>query len=99
MEILSSTIIAIVSAVSGAAVTGFYNVWVQKTKNVGNNESVYAEHTEDMWKRLDDLTYERDDFKSQVITLQAEVEEQTRVIDQLNKQIGELSNKFEELER
>lgn len=95
---MNSTVIAIVGAVAGGVVTGFYNVWVQKTKNIGTNEGIYAEHTDSLLDRLDKITGERNDLKEQVIKLNAKIDEQSKIIDQLTKQMGDLNTKFNTLE-
>ena len=91
------TIKTLISAIGGAVMTGIFGVWLQRLKNQGSNESVYADHTNDLFKRLDRITSERDDLKEQVIELKAQVQELNSVIDSLNKQMGNLTaqlNKF-----
>lgn len=75
----------IVSAVGGAIVGGFFNVWLQKIKNQGSNEGVYADHTKELLERVDKLTDERDDLKQQVINLQSKIDDQNdTIIEGLN---------------
>lgn len=91
------TIRILISAIGGAVITGIFGVWLQRLKNQGSNENVYAEHTEDLFKRLDKITNERDDLKEQVIELKGQVEKLNDVIDSLNEQMGNLTtqlNKF-----
>ncbi|MQS52182.1 hypothetical protein [Companilactobacillus mishanensis] len=95
---MNDTFLALLSAVGGGAITGLTGVWGLHVKNRGSNEQVYAEHTDELFDRLDKITSERDDLKEQVIKLTAKVNEQTKVIDQLNKQMGELNIKFDRLE-
>lgn len=90
------TIRVAISAVVGGVVTGVFGVWLQRTKNKGTNESVYAEHTEDLFNRLDKITNERDDLKIQVIELKGQVEKLNGVIDSLNEQMGKLTSKLED---
>lgn len=90
------TIKVLISAVAGGVVTGIFGVWLQRTKNRGTNESVYAEHTEDLFKRLDKITNERDDLKFQVIELKGQVKKLNGVIDSLNEQVGELTSKLDD---
>lgn len=77
--------------------TGIFGVWLQRLKNQGSNENIYADHTNDLFKRLDRITSERDDLKEQVIELKAQVQELNSVIDSLNERMGNLTiqlNKF-----
>jgi len=90
------TIRILISAIGGAVVTGIFGVWLQRLKNQGSNENVYAEHTEDLFKRLDKITNERDDLKEQVIELKGQVEKLNDVIDSLNEQMGNLTSKLED---
>jgi len=90
------TIRIMISAIGGAVVTGIFGVWLQRLKNQGSNENVYAEHTEDLFKRLDKITNERDDLKEQVIELKGQVEKLNDVIDSLNEQMGNLTSKLED---
>lgn len=90
----SETIRTIISAIVGAIITGVFGVWLQRLKNQGSNENIYAEHTNDLFKRLDEITDERDDLKKQVIELRAEVAQLNTVIDSLNGQMGNLTNQL-----
>ncbi|GEO58464.1 hypothetical protein [Companilactobacillus bobalius] len=95
------TIRTLLSAISGAVITGIFGVWLQRLKNQGSNEGVYADHTNDLFERLDRITNERDDLKEQVIELKAQVQKLNSVIDSLNKQMGSLTSqvsKFTEQE-
>lgn len=72
--------------------------WFAGQRNDGTSrESVYAEHTVDLWNRLDKVsenlekvTQERDDLKDRVEGLQEQVDQQSRVIDELNQSIQQL---------
>lgn len=91
------TIKTLISAIGGAVMTGVFGVWLQRLKNQGSNENIYADHTNDLFKRLDRITSERDDLKEQVIELKAQVQELNSVIDSLNERMGNLTiqlNKF-----
>ena len=93
----SETVRTIISAIVGAIITGVFGVWLQRLKNQGSNENIYADHTNDLFERLDRITNERDDLKEQVIELKAQVEKLNNVIDSLNEQMGDLTtqlNKF-----
>ncbi|MQS44233.1 hypothetical protein [Companilactobacillus mishanensis] len=103
------TIKVIVSAVSGGALSGIFTVWLQKIKNQGSNEAIYARHTKELFERIDmimkerdTITHERDELKSQVIILtrkidlqNATIKQQGRIIDTLTKQVGILNEKFD----
>jgi len=92
------TIQVAISAVVGGVVTGVFGVWLQRTKNKGTNESVYADHTQELFDRLDKITQERDDLKEQVIKLNNLVQKQSNIIDSLNEQVGKLNEKFDSME-
>lgn len=101
----SETIRTIISAIVGAIITGVFGVWLQRLKNQGTNENVYADHTKELFDRLDQITQERDDLKEQVIKLQGQISQQNEliqkqngIIDSLNEQVGELNNKFDLME-
>lgn len=89
------TIRILISAIGGAVITGIFGVWLQRLKNQGSNENVYADHTKELFERLDQITHERDDLKVQVIKLQNQVSKQNNTIDALNKQVGVLNSKFD----
>ncbi|KRK80382.1 hypothetical protein [Companilactobacillus nodensis] len=89
------TIRILISAIGGAVITGVFGVWLQRLKNQGSNENVYADHTRELFDRLDQITQERDDLKVQVIKLQDQVSKQNNTIDALNKQVGVLNSKFD----
>jgi len=89
------TIRILISAIGGAVITGVFGVWLQRLKNQGSNENVYADHTKELFDRLDQITQERDDFKVQVIKLLDQVSKQNNTIDALNKQVGVLNSKFD----
>lgn len=89
------TIRILISAIGGAVITGVFGVWLQRLKNQGSNENVYADHTKELFDRLDQITQERDDLKVQVIKLQDQVSKQNNTIDALKKQVGALNSKFD----
>ena len=93
----SETVRTIISAIVGAIITGVFGVWLQRLKNQGSNENIYADHTNDLFERLDRITNERDDLKEQVIELKAQVEKLNNVIDSLNEQMGDLTTQLNKL--
>lgn len=90
------TIRTLISAIGGAVITGVFGVWLQRLKNQESNENVYADHTNDLFERLDKITSERDDLKEQVIELKAQVEKLNSVIDSLNEQMVNLTAQLNE---
>lgn len=95
----------LLSAIAGGLLTGISGVLVQRLKNQGSNENIYAVHTKELFERLDQITHERDDLKDQVNELQNKIDDQSRIIeeqgktiDALNTQMGTLNNKFDKLE-
>lgn len=75
-----------------AVIGAWGTVWLQHAKNQGNNESVYAEHTRDLFRRIDKLTtdlekrtQERDDLKQQVLSLKERVKNLETKIDKLSQ--------------
>lgn len=59
-----------------------------------SNEGIYADHTKELWEKIDSVSNERDDLKTQVLKLQTQVENAQRTIDALNNQIGELTDQL-----
>ncbi|KRN88208.1 uroporphyrinogen-III C-methyltransferase [Ligilactobacillus acidipiscis] len=95
---IGAIIIAIISGVGGW--------YANKSKKVSSNEAVYADHTKDLWKRLDKLTHELDDTKTErdslrikVNQLQSTVDGQSKTIEAQTKQIEELKNSVDLLRR
>ncbi|GAQ01456.1 hypothetical protein NBRC111452_1264 [Companilactobacillus farciminis] len=95
----------IIYSLGGAIVGGFFNVWLQRVKNQGGNEKVYAEYSEDMFQRTKKAMDERDDLKEQVIELRAQISEQSKtikkqskVIDGLTAEVEKLSTQFKSME-
>jgi len=100
------TIKVAISAIVGGVITGVFGVWLQRVKNQGSNEGIYAEHIDGALDRLEERTKERDDLKNQVMQLQLQIkqqslliEKQNKVINSLNKQVGDLNSKFDRLNK
>lgn len=79
-----------------AVIGAWGTVWLQRAKNQGSNENVYAEHTEDLFRRIDKLTtdlekrtQERDDLKEQVLSLKGQVEKLEIKIDKFSQEFNE----------
>lgn len=74
----------ILSAVlGGGTVAALINYAGSKSSDSVKREDVYADHTQELFDRLDKLTEERDGLKDQVL-------EQSKTIDTLNTQIKQL---------
>lgn len=94
----------IVSALGGAFVTGVFGLLLQKLRNDGSNESVYADHYIENVDKINALVDERSELKSKNSQLESELKKvkddlirQRKVTDQLTIQIGQLKeNKSKE---
>ena len=89
---IGAIIIAIISGVGGW--------YANKSKKVSSTESVYAEHTQDLWARLDKLsnelnsvTKERNELQIQVEQLRKQIADQSRMIGNLQLEVKNLTNK------
>lgn len=87
-------------AIIVAIITGVGGWYASKSKKVSSTESVYAEHTQDLWGRLDKLsnelnsvTKERNQLQIQVEQLRKQIEEQTKLINNLQLEVQRLTNK------
>lgn len=90
---IGAIIIAIISGVGGW--------YANKSKKVSSTESVYAEHTQDLWDRLDKLsnelnsvTKERNELQIQVEQLRRQIEDQSKMIGNLQSEVKNLTNKI-----
>lgn len=89
---IGAIIIAIISGVGGW--------YANKSKKISSTESVYAEHTRDLWERLDKLsnelnsvTKERNELQIQVEQLRKQIADQSRMIGNLQLEVKNLTNK------
>lgn len=69
---------------------------VGKLNSSSTRESVYADHYEQLLTRIDKLTGERDNLKAQIVKLQEQIARQSKVIDELSKQIALLKKEEEQ---
>lgn len=90
---IGAIIIAIISGVGGW--------YANKSKKISSTESVYAEHTRDLWERLDKLsnelnsvTKERNELQIQVEQLRRQIEDQSKMIGNLQRGVKNLTNKI-----
>lgn len=81
-----------------AVISGIGGWYANKSKKVSSTESVYAEHTQDLWKRLDkvsddliSVTKERNDLQIQVEQLRKQIESQSKIIGNLQLEIKKLT--------
>lgn len=81
-----NSLIPLLSAVV-AAVASFL---VGKLNSSSSNEGVYAAHFGELLDKIDKLTNERDDLKNQILKLQDQIRTQSKIIDELTKQIKNL---------
>ena len=75
-----------------------------KESNSWEAEGIYADHTKDLWGRLDKVSneleetkHERDSLRLKVDTLQQTVDAQTTTIEGLRDNVGELKDTIKEL--
>ncbi|WP_407886069.1 hypothetical protein [Levilactobacillus sp. N40-8-2] len=74
--------------------------WVIGARNDGTSrENVYADHTKEMWERMDELnakldrvTQERDDLKEQLRAMRQQVRTLQGSINQMKKMMEESKN-------
>lgn len=78
------------SGIFVAAVTAVGTVKTAQAKAKSKIEDVYADHTQELFNRVDKLTTERDDLKAQVIQLQHQVSDLQDKIDSLTKAIHDV---------
>lgn len=80
MHVLANILSAVLGGGTVAAVINYVS---SKSSDNVKREDVYADHTQELFDRLDKLTDERDELKDQVL-------EQSKTIDTLNTQIKQL---------
>lgn len=84
-------LIPLLSAIVAAAASFL----VGKLNSSSNNEKVYADHYIELLNKIDQLTSERDNLKDQIIKLREQISAQSKIIDELSKQIASLKKKEE----
>lgn len=80
MHVLANILSAVLG---GGTIAAVINYASSKSSDSVKREDVYADHTQELFERLDKLTDERDELKDQVL-------EQSKTIDTLNTQIKQL---------
>lgn len=96
---MQQIIIALIGSVFGGAVTAFYSYKGKRLTNTTDSEKIYADHTDDLFARIDKLTDERDKSNREAVKLQAKVEAQTETISKLEKEVTEQSKIIDKLTR
>lgn len=97
----------------GAIVTAILTYLSKRNESRSRNETIYADHTDELFDRIDKLTDERDQSNRQadklrikveaqtetISKLEKEVERQSKIIDKLTRQIGELNDQIAKMSR
>lgn len=86
---LGAIVIAVISGIGGW--------YANKSKKVSSTESVYAEHTQDLWNRLDKLSNELNSVTKERNELQIQVEQLRKQIESQSKMIGNLQLEVKKL--
>lgn len=94
---MKELLVPIISALFGGALGAFYNYKGKKDSNIATRENIYADHTEKLWERLDNLSTERDELKAQNIELNAQVKQLTKQTRELKNQVSDLKKQVHEL--
>lgn len=90
-------IVPIVSAIFGGAITALFNYRGKVVGDFTNREDIYADHTRELFARLDNLTKERDDLKEQNIELMSQVNALRKQTGLLKKQVQNLTAQVKKL--
>lgn len=87
----------IISSLFGGALGAFFNYKGKAADANAFREDIYADHTEELFRRLDNLTKERDDLKAQNIELMSQVKQLKTQTRQLKEQVQSLTQQVKEL--
>lgn len=87
-----------IGAIVIAVISGIGGWYANKSKKVSSIESVYAEHTQDLWNRLDkvssdleSVTRERNELQVQVEQLREQIADQSKMIGNLQLEVKKLT--------
>lgn len=94
---MKETMIALLSSIFGGALGAFYNYKGKVTTTNASREDIYAEHTQELFARLDNLTKERDDLREQNIELMSQVNALRKQTGLLKKQVQNLTAQVKQL--
>lgn len=92
---MKEIIITVISSLLGGALGAFWNYKGKVVDSSASREDIYADHTEELFKRLDNLTNERDDLKQQNINLMNEVKQLRAQVRNLTTQVNKLTKIIE----
>ena len=84
---MKEIIITVISSLLGGALGAFWNYKGKVVDSSASREDIYADHTEELFKRLDNLTNERDDLKQQNINLMNQVKQLRAQVRNLTTQL------------
>lgn len=92
---MKEIIITVISSLLGGALGAFWNYKGKVVDSSASREDIYADHTEELFKRLDNLTNERDDLKQQNINLMNQVKQLRTQVRNLTTQVNKLTKIIE----
>ena len=92
---MKEIIITVISSLLGGALGAFWNYKGKVVDSSASREDIYADHTEELFKRLDNLTNERDDLKQQNINLMNQVKQLRAQVRNLTTQVNTLTKIIE----
>lgn len=92
---MKEIIITVISSLLGGALGAFWNYKGKVVDSSASREDIYADHTEELFKRLDNLTNERDDLKQQNINLMNQVKQLRAQVRNLTTQVNKLTKIIE----
>lgn len=92
---MKEIIITVISSLLGGALGAFWNYKGKVVDSSASREDIYADHTEELFKRLDNLTDERDGLKQQNINLMNQVKQLRAQVRNLTTQVNKLTKIIE----
>lgn len=92
---MKEIVIAIISSLFGGALGAFFNYKGKVVTGNASLEDIYADHTRELFERLDKLTKERDELKSQNVELVSQVKQLKEQVQSLTKQVKKLTKVVE----
>lgn len=94
---MKEALIVLFSSLFGGALGAFYNYKGKVAATYASREDIYADHTRELFNRLDNLTKERDGLKEQNIELMSQVKELRKQTGLLKKQVQNLTAQVKQL--
>ena len=92
---MKEIIITVISSLLGGALGAFWNYKGKVVDSSASREDIYADHTEELFKRLDNLTDERDGLKQQNTNLMNQVKQLRAQVRNLTTQVNKLTKIIE----